>query len=343
MIAAIRIAPNAMIRDVKARKYAPRRIGRALFALIALTSVVSPTFSLALKPGEFSWMPERSAEGPVVIIISLSDQTLSAYRNGIRIGRSSISSGAKGRSTPVGVFTILEKEVTHFSNKYHHAPMPYMQRLTWQGIALHGGELPGYPASHGCIRLPHEFAKLLYSVTARGMTVIVVDDKTPKPQISVQPGLIWWPEEAGTPHDIAGGFEWQPERSPDGPITILASLADRTVYVYRNAEPIGRAALIINDPKQPIGSHVFTMLDGVSETPSAFVPGRRAHRWMAVKTEGQTTLADLARRVRVPEEFAARLYDVLTPGTTIVVTDDPALPAATADRGVPLMEDDRKQ
>ena len=120
-----------------------------------------------LPPGDFVWEPELAPSGPLVVIISLPDQTLSAYRNGIRIAYSSISSGVKGRSTPPGVFTILEKEVTHFSNKYHHAPMPFMQRLTWEGVALHGGDLPGYPASHGCIRLPREFAKKLDSVTPR--------------------------------------------------------------------------------------------------------------------------------------------------------------------------------
>jgi lipoprotein-anchoring transpeptidase ErfK/SrfK len=147
-----------------------------------------------LRAGEYTWNPEFSASGPLVIIISLREQTLSAYRNGIRIARSSISSGRKGRSTPAGVFTILEKEVTHFSNKYHHAPMPYMQRLTWQGIALHGSDLPGYPASHGCIRLPKEFAKLLFSITTRGTTVIVMGEKAPEPTLAAQPGMIWWAE-----------------------------------------------------------------------------------------------------------------------------------------------------
>lgn len=253
-------------------------------------------------------------------------------------GVPSVSSGAKGRSTPAGVFTILEKEVTHFSNKYHHAPMPYMQRLTWQGIALHGGDLPGYPASHGCIRLPHEFAPLLYSITTRGTTVIVVDEKAPKPKLAAPAGLIWWPHEAGPPRPLAGSFEWTPERSPEGPLTILASTADQTIYVYRNGEPIGRAALQIDDPKRPLGSHVFTMLEGVSETPSAFVHGRPSHRWMAVKTEGNATLRDLSQRVRVPPEFSEKVYDILTPGATIVVTDAPALPASTPDHRVRLME-----
>ena len=168
-----------------------------LLAASSLTGVAAPRQTGSLRPGAFFWEPELSPSGPLVLIISLREQTLSVYRNGIRIARSSISSGRKGRSTPAGVFTILEKEVTHFSNKYHHAPMPYMQRLTWQGIALHGGDLPGYQASHGCIRLPKAFAKLLYTITTCGTTVIVMGEKAPEPRLAAQPGMIWWPREAG--------------------------------------------------------------------------------------------------------------------------------------------------
>jgi hypothetical protein len=314
-----------------------------LGALLGLTSVGLAADAAPLRAGEFAWNPELSANGPLVVIISLNEQTLSAYRNGIRIAQSSISSGTSNRRTPTGVFTILEKEVTHFSNKYHHAPMPYMQRLTWQGVALHGGILPGYPASHGCIRLPAEFAKLLYSVTTRGTTVIVVDDKAPKPKLAARPGMIWWPEEAGAARPLERDFEWTPERSPEGPITILASTADKTLYVYRNGELIGRAILAIDESKRLLGSHVFTMLEGESGRPSTFVRGRPAHRWMAVKTEGSATLSDLAKRVRVSEDFAEKVYEILTPGTTIVVTDDPALPAARAPHEVPLMEGEQKQ
>jgi hypothetical protein len=291
-----------------------------------------------LRPGDFFWEPELASSGPLVVIISLPDQTLSAYRNGIRIGYSSISSGVKGRSTPAGVFTILEKEVTHFSNKYHHAPMPFMQRLTWEGVALHGGDLPGYPASHGCIRLPREFAKKLYSITARGTTVIVVGEKHPQPTVATHAGILL--AAADSEPDLSGPneFEWNPEQSAQGPITILASGADETVYVYRNGIPIGRAAFKIDNPHQPLGGHAFTMLEGVAETPSAFVPGRPAHRWMAVKTEGKTTLEDIARRVRISPAFAEKVYDIVSPGTTIVVTDAPALRPSPAAHAVFLME-----
>lgn len=310
-------------------------------ACLALFGLFFPTEADTLRPGEFFWEPELSPSGPLVIIISLPDQALSAYRNGIRIAYSSISSGTKGRRTPAGVFTILEKEVTHFSNKYHHAPMPYMQRLTWEGVALHGGDLPGYPASHGCIRLPREFARRLYSLTVRGTTVIVVDEKTTEPTFAARPGLLLAPEDVKA-RPLEGPFEWNPDRSPDGPVTILASGADRTVYVYRNGIPIGRAALQIDDPKRPLGSHAFTMLAGLTEATSVFAPGRPGHQWMAVKTEGKITLNDLGRRVRVAPEFAERVYDIVSPGTTIVVTDAPALHPSTSDSAVLLMEGERK-
>lgn len=312
---------------------------------LALSALLLTAKAASLRPGEFLWEPELSSSGPVVIVISLPDQALSAYRNGIRIAYSTISSGAKGRSTPPGVFTILEKEVTHFSNKYHHAPMPFMQRLTWEGVALHGGDLPGYPASHGCIRLPREFAKKLYSLTVRGTTVIVLDEKSSRPGFSARPGLLLAAGEDDSTPPIPTEFAWNPQRSNEGPITILASGADKTIYVYRNGIPIGRATLKIDVPAQPLGSHAYTMLDGVAETASAFVPGRPGHRWMVVETESknrETTLEELGRRVHVSAEFAEKIYHIVAPGTTIVVTDAPALSGPTSNRAVRLMEEERK-
>ncbi|MBK8750386.1 MAG: L,D-transpeptidase family protein [Candidatus Competibacteraceae bacterium] len=107
-----------------------------------------------LKPGEFTWHPERAPSGPVVIIVSVPEQRAYVYRNGVRIGASTVSTGKPGHETPTRVFSILEKDQKHVSSTYQGAAMPYMERLTWDGIALHAGKLPGYPASHGCVRLP---------------------------------------------------------------------------------------------------------------------------------------------------------------------------------------------
>src|SRR6185437_15317509 len=123
--------------------------------VVATTSEVrGPT---DLKPGEYLWHPEVSPAGPIVLVVSLDEQRAYVYRNGIAIGLTKISSGKTGHETPTGVFTILQKDKDHRSNLYNSAPMPYMQRLTWDGIALHGGSLPGHPASHGCVRLPQAF------------------------------------------------------------------------------------------------------------------------------------------------------------------------------------------
>ena len=121
-----------------------------------------------LKPGEWLLYPEIAPAGPVLVYVDLGRQRATVYRNGVRIGVSTISSGKKGNSTPTGVFTILQKNKDHRSRTYDNAPMPYMQRLTWKGVAMHAGNLPGYPASHGCVRLPMEFAKRLFTDHADG-------------------------------------------------------------------------------------------------------------------------------------------------------------------------------
>ncbi len=128
-----------------------------------------------LSTGQFVWEPDAALTGPVVLVIDLTRQHVLVYRGGVPIAASTISSGSKGRETPIGVFTILQKEVFHRSRTYDDAPMPYMQRITVKGVAMHAGNLPGYPASHGCIRLPKAFAKLLYGVTELGTSVVVTD------------------------------------------------------------------------------------------------------------------------------------------------------------------------
>src|SRR6202166_1248380 len=134
-------------------------------------------FTPELKPGDYVWHPEVSPAGPVVVFVSLPDQVVYVYRNGVRIGRSTVSTGKSGKPTPTGVFTVLQKKVDHESSIYKGAKMPHMQRLTWTGIALHAGHLPGYPASAGCVRLPVDFAAKLYAVTRNGTSVIITDDK----------------------------------------------------------------------------------------------------------------------------------------------------------------------
>jgi hypothetical protein len=172
----------------------------------------------SLKPGKFIWYPKLSPRGPVVIIISLPNQLAYVYRNGILIGVSTVSTGMPGYETPTGVFTILDKRRHHLSNLYEGAEMPYMQRLTWDGIALHGGHLPGYPASHGCIRLPLKFSKLLFGITTWETTVMITDAHAAPPE-ALPPSLLLFStgfnDNQGIPMPKLpiGEFVRQPERS----------------------------------------------------------------------------------------------------------------------------------
>jgi L,D-transpeptidase catalytic domain len=115
----------------------------------------------------------RTAGGPIMAIVSLPSQRITIYDADGWIMRAPVSSGQAGRETPAGIFSIIQKDAEHHSNLYDDAYMPHMQRLTWSGVALHGGPLPGHPASHGCIRLPYDFAAKLFGLTKLGMRVIV--------------------------------------------------------------------------------------------------------------------------------------------------------------------------
>jgi hypothetical protein len=137
------------------------------------TEIVSEASSL--DPGEFVWQPDLATEGEVEVVVSIPLQRVYVYRGGTLIGVSTVSTGRPGHSTPTGTFEILQKRREHYSNLYNNAPMPFMQRLTWGGIALHAGHIPGRPASHGCVRLPLAFARHLFGVTEMGGSVHILD------------------------------------------------------------------------------------------------------------------------------------------------------------------------
>lgn len=275
-----------------------------------------PPTTEKLKAGDFVWEPERSPAGPVLIVVSKPEQVAYVYRNGIRIARSSVSTGRPGHPTPVGVFDILEKEKDHVSTIYKGAEMPWMERLTWTGIAMHAGNLPGYPDSHGCVRLPLEFSKLLFTVTSKGGTVIIADE-TSAPRETVHPGMIFSQvtPPAGEAKLPAGAFTWTPEKSPRGPVTILVSEPDKVVYVYRNGAEIGRATARNVGIK---GLHVYSALDGKDEQ------GRG--KWIRVdgKDAGNDpNIAEMAGKAGLAEEFLAGVRTVVMPGTTLVFSDKP--------------------
>lgn len=306
-----------------------------LFAIAPAASQSQEPSALAsqrLPDQGYVWMPQLAPQGPTTIVVGLQEQRAYVYRNGVRIGMSKVSTGKPGYETPTGVFTILEKHREHFSNRYDNAPMPFMQRLTWDGVALHAGNVPAYPASHGCIRLPYAFSEILFGITARGMTVIVTDT-------AVAPVVVY-PELFAAPGAFsrapAQAFLWAPDRSPAGPTTIVLSARDREIVVLRNAIEIGRAPVAVADGAWQ-GTHVYLLLQGAGLEPSVVVPGRPALRWLAV-SDGMPEAArpDLrqlvaAGRLRIDPAFAAQVYEALTPGATLVVTDEPIEPAGATD------------
>jgi len=163
---------------------------RSKFALAGCTLALALSLidvASAAPPRGARWedlAQSREAGPPIFAIVALRQQRITVYDAEGKILRAPVSTGRRGYDTPSGVFSILERKVEHYSNLYFDASMPYMQRLTWSGIALHEGALPGYPASHGCIRLPSGFAQHLFEMTKRGTRVIIVDNDTAPMSIS---------------------------------------------------------------------------------------------------------------------------------------------------------------
>src|SRR3981189_2944634 len=158
-------------------KRKPTRLRPAYLAIAGLAALVAARdhADATDRRGQRSVesIESRAAGEPVMAIVSLRTQRVTVYDANGWILQAPVSSGQKGRETPAGVFAVIQKEAEHYSNLYDDAFMPHMHRITWSGIALHGGPLPGYPASHGCVRMPFDFAERLFDVTRPGMRVIV--------------------------------------------------------------------------------------------------------------------------------------------------------------------------
>ena len=231
--------------------------------------------------------PQDPPKGPLQIIISIEDQRISLYDNGVLIAHSSVSTGVPGHPTPLGVFSVISKERWHRSNIYSAAPMPYMQRITWSGIALHAGVLPGYPASHGCIRLTDNFATRLWHLTKRGTRVIIARDSVrpfeiTNPHLFVSKSTLSDSRESQiataatggitaaatasisdvgvqeanslpVPKSNAGGAALQKAR----PISVFVSRKLGKLLVRQDFTPLFDVPVKIQNPEEPLGTHLF--------------------------------------------------------------------------------------
>jgi hypothetical protein len=305
----------------------------------AKSSVPIDTPINQLKKGEFLWMGEAVSTGPVVMVVSITEQRAYVYRNGILIGATSVSTGRPGHPTPIGVFTVLQKQKEHRSTIYDGAPMPYMERLTWGGVALHAGGLPGYPESHGCIHLPSEFARRLFDISPNGMTVVISTEAT-APERVAHPGYLAPVKFVGgqpverDPLETTEEDRWDPELSPVGPVSIVLSQGSQRVVVYRNGVEIGRARLIVTGDA-PLVNHALVLTEGPSSVPDPYVPDPTKFRWVRIGVPGHvgeegTQVDPMAvARIKLPADFVSKLSGVLTPGATLFVTNQSLYPQTT--------------
>lgn len=296
-----------------------------------------------LKPGQFIWSPERAAFGPVVVLVSLPDQRVTVYRNGALIGASTCSTGKPGHTTPSGVFVILQKDKNHHSSTYNNAPMPYMERLTWQGVALHAGNLPGYPASHGCIRLPLDFAKLLFGVTTLGTPVIVADAKMATADIR-HPGLLISDHIETMAHDAVKTVAAKSHHPETATVqtheaaAFVISTADRKLLAFVNGKEVFTAPVTLKAPETSYGNHAFT-LTGPDSDP-------RHMKWLAIGLDaahaGQSDqiVASTLNKVGLPPEAAKRVVALMHPGSTMVITSGPATAANRTGPGFTIITHD---
>jgi L,D-transpeptidase catalytic domain len=312
---------------------------------------------------------EEHPQGPFQIVVEIARQQVELYGQNGFIARAPISTGMAGHPTPLGVFTVISKAKWHRSNIYSGAPMPYMQRITWSGIAMHAGPRPGYPASHGCIRLPEDFAIWLFHTTKIGARVIVTREPAPPADIA-SPKLFMPPKLAGDTTKVAMSTTAAPSATQPGAAVVMADAADKSappaeqkpsepprpisVFVSRKQNKVfvrqGFAELFdmpvtITDPDRPLGTHVYTAMalkdDGkalrwnVISIPSAYrhaeAKRRGKHADAEPETPAASSAAEALERITLPPEAAAKISALISPGASLIVSDNPLSDETDAD------------
>ena len=288
--------------------------GSAAAEQVALNGRPLLNVAAKLKPGQYVWEPGRAPSGPALVVVNLHTQRLLFFRNGVPIAASTISSGKTGHETPTGVFTILQKNEKHFSKTYNNAAMPNMQRLTWKGIALHAGNLPGFPASHGCVRLPLAFSKLLFGETALGMTVVITSHPD-FPHNASAPDLEV--EASRSRASISNAsFEWYPERAPklngDAITSVVVSKADHEAIVMKGGVKIGSAPVYVKGNVAGAEAYVLESWDNAGQ------------HWVKLHFsetgQGTVTKPNESEHFDAPTKFRHALHTELRPGSIVVVT-----------------------
>jgi lipoprotein-anchoring transpeptidase ErfK/SrfK len=285
-------------------------------------------------------------KGPMEIIVSLDKQHLTIYSGDEVIGRTRVSTGRKGRATPSGVFSVIQRDRWHRSNLYDDAPMYFMQRITWSGVAMHEGVVPNYPASHGCIRLPSAFARQLWATKSIGTRVIVSHgDVAP---VAITHPALFVPRHEPAVAAIsqsqalkAAEQAWQlalldgkndvdsmpvtdvpavalpalPQTRPlkPGPVSVFISRKTGKLYVRKGFQPLLETPVTIDRPDQPLGTHVFTAVSVKDDTA----------RWTVVTLTPKTSAAAALDRITIPQDVRERIDTLMSAGASLIISDKP--------------------
>ena len=298
----------------------------AALAALALSAGTGSAADRQHDPSSFTWKPELSKAGPVLVAVSLKSQTAAVYRNGIKIGQCEVSTGKKGHETPTGVFHILEKDADHHSSTYNNAAMPFSERLTWGGVALHAGGLPGYPSSHGCVHLPYEFSKKLFGITHVGTTVVITDD-SPDVHVSAD-------HRVGFAAGEGSDFIWRPQASPSGPVSLLFSREDKKLYVIRGGITIGECPVrtgLFSDKPKGVSAFVFS---GWEKTGG----DHPESHWVQVGGSKAGHEASLSDWFKLDPRFEHLVEAMLVPGTNLVVTSESMTHTSRSDPGFRILQ-----
>jgi hypothetical protein len=308
----------------------------------ALPANAAPNQARAAHPTEAT--APRNAGEPIMAIVSIKSRQVTIYDAGGWIMRAPVSTGITGRETLAGVFSVVEKEKDHHSSLYDDAWMPNMLRITWSGIALHGGPLPGYAASHGCIRMPYDFAENLFDKARIGMRVIIVPSDVEPAEFSHPALFVPSPEalaaaplraETLTREAVEAAKLADKAKSaatlaaPDAkslttllrkltelthePVSVFVSRATQRLYVRRGFEAILEVPITIRNPDKPIGTHVFT---AVARTETGL-------RWTAITIDSGDDAKDALDHITIPQDVLDRIAPIALPRSSLIISDEP--------------------
>ncbi len=264
-----------------------------------------------LKPGEYVWAPEVAPQGPMLLIVNVSTQRAVLFRNGVPIAATTVSTGRAG--------SCHADWRIHHSAKAGRASLVYLRQRTHAfhaaadlaGCGAARRQSAGYPASHGCVRLPAAFAKLLYKATRVGMTVVITNEQT-TPRVAPTPTIIAQSAAAG---ELTSSFSWDPARAPEGPVSVLVSAADRRAIVIRNGTVIGSAPVTVEGPVTGTWAYALRNIDEAGQ------------HWVRIElsaASGQPTEIPKNEwsRFHAADDFRRAVASIIQPGTTIIITSD---------------------